>query len=417
MDRNPLMTFPFQAGPNLSYEQWSRLRLRAIFDHCKWDPQCGDHAVLSRFPLLLEAQTANQLADLAERLTREALAAEVETLGNPELLSRLAIPSRIRKCLAKAEPDLSKKDIRVMRFDFHYTTHGWQISEVNADVPGGYIEASGWNELFADQVEDFSAPCSPTKAFARAICEAAPRDSLIALVHATVYSEDRQVMVHLSRELARHGMRPQLVSPRNLAWDDGEAKLATAFASGNPAVIVRLSPAEWLPSMRDGDDWERWFRESRTALSNPGRALILQSKRFPLIWDELKTELSTWRKLLPESACPSQIKNLDQDAWVLKPAFGRVGEDVGIRGVTEASQHRAILRAARKRENLWIAQQRFEVVPIPTENGDVFPCIGVFTVNGRMAGLYGRAAHTALIDHNAFDVAVLVRRETTGRLQ
>jgi glutathionylspermidine synthase len=411
------MSLPLQAGPNLSHEQWSRLRLRAIFDHCKWDPQCGDHAVLSRFALLLEAQTANLLADLAERLTREALAAEVETLGNPELLSRLAIPGRIRKCLAKAEKDLSKKDIRVMRFDFHYTTYGWQISEVNADVPGGYIEASGWNELFADQVEGFSAPCSPTKAYASAICEVAPPNSLIALAHATVYSEDRQVMVHFSHALKRQGMRPQLVSPRNLAWDKGEAKLATAFASGNPAVIVRLSPAEWLPSMCDGDDWEPWFHERRTPLSNPGRALILQSKRFPLVWDELKTELPTWRKLLPESACPSQTKNLDQDVWVLKPAFGRVGEDVGIRGITEADQYSAILRAARKRENLWIAQQRFEVVPIPTEDGEVFPCIGVFTVNGRMAGLYGRAAHTALIDHNAFDVAVLVRRETRGRLQ
>src|SRR3989442_5965818 len=132
------------------------------------------------------------------------------------------------------------------------------------------------------------------------------------------------------------------------------------------------------------------------AVMYPGRVLNLESKRFTLIWVKLQTELSTWRKLLPEPACPSQIKNLDQDAWVLKLVYGRVGEDVGIRGVTEASQHRAILRAARKRENLWIAQQRFEVVPIPTENGDVFPCIGVFTVNGRMAGLYGRAAHTAL---------------------
>jgi glutathionylspermidine synthase len=411
------MALPLQAGSNLSCEEWSRLRLRAIFDHCKWDPQCGDHAVLGRFPLLLEAQTVNELADLAERLTWEALAAEAELLGKPELLSQLAIPAPIQRCLEKAGPHSKAKDIRVMRFDFHYTTCGWQISEVNADVPGGYIEAAGWNELFAHQVENFGAPCSPTKAYARAICDAAPRDSLIALVHATVYSEDRQVMSHLSRELEQQGMRPQLVSPRNLSWDNGTAKLATAFASGTPAVVVRLSPAEWLPGMCERGDWEPWFRESRTPLSNPGRALILQSKRFPLVWNKLKTELSTWRRILPESACPSQVRKLDQDEWVLKPAFGRVGEDVGIRGVTEANQYRAILRAARKREDLWIAQRRFEVVPILTENGDVFPCIGVFTVNGKMAGLYGRAAHTALIDHDALDVAVLVRREVTGRHQ
>ena len=49
-----------------------------IFDHCKWDPQCGDHAVLGRFPLLLESQTVDELGDLAEQLTQEALALKLK---------------------------------------------------------------------------------------------------------------------------------------------------------------------------------------------------------------------------------------------------------------------------------------------------------------------------------------------------
>jgi len=102
---------------------------------------------------------------------------------------------------------------------------------------------------------------------------------------------------------------------------------------------------------------------------------------------------------------------------VLKPAFGRVGENVAIRGLTALLEHQEILRSVRRDELRWVAQERFEVVPIPTEEGNMFPCIGVYTVNGKMAGLYGRAARKALIDQNAQDIAVLIRRETKRRVQ
>jgi glutathionylspermidine synthase len=193
--------------------------------------------------------------------------------------------------------------------------------------------------------------------------------------------------------------------------------LKTGFAIGQLAMVVRLSPAEWLPSMCEKSCWAPWFAESVTPLSNPGKALVLQSKRFPLVWNELKTDLAMWRKLLPPTSCPSEIKKLDRDDLVLKPAFGRVGEDVAIRGLTEPRQHQEILRAARRQESLWVAQERFDVVPVPTAEGNVFPCIGAYTVNGEMAGLYGRADRNALIDQNAQDIAVLIRRETKRRVQ
>jgi hypothetical protein len=417
MGGKTFMTIPLSAGPDMGLVEWSELRLRAIFDHCKWDPQCGDHTVLARFPLILESEAVSELTHLAERLTHEALAAENEILAKPHLLSRLAIPAAIRRCFEKRTKATQQRHIRVMRFDFHYTTRGWQISEVNADVPGGYVEASGWNQLFATRSEGFCAPCSPTKAYVDAVCEVAPPGSLIALAHATVYSEDRQVMMYLGRELESRRRKACLISPKNLKWNGKHAMLATAFVSGEPAVVIRLSPAEWLPSMSDRDTWEPWFGDSLTPLSNPGTAIVVQSKRFPLIWDELNTNLATWRKLLPKSSCPSQFPKLDRDDVVLKPAFGRVGEDVAIRGVTDADRYNQILRDALRRQTEWIAQQRFDVIPIPTERGDVFPCIGVYTVNGKMAGLYGRAAHTALIDHDASDVAVLLRLENHRRPQ
>jgi hypothetical protein len=154
-----LITAPLRAGNNLPQDAWRALQRRAIFDFCKWDIQCEDHSVLALFPLLLERETSAYLNETAEALAREALAAEAEILQSPRLIERLGPPSRLRKVLQKAANNIrSRRDMRVMRFDFHPTPEGWRISEVNADVPGGFIEASGWNALFAEKWPGTSAP-------------------------------------------------------------------------------------------------------------------------------------------------------------------------------------------------------------------------------------------------------------------
>jgi glutathionylspermidine synthase len=400
------------AGANLSDAVWTRLKTRAIFEYCKWDPQCEDHSVLASFPLFIGEGEAASIGNLAEKLTHEALAAETEILEKPQLMERLGIPRAVRRVLGRYESKKNKgADVRVMRFDFHFTSEGWRISEVNADVPGGYVEASGWNELFAGEYPGASAPDNPTRAYVNAIREQAGQGAVVALAHATVYSEDRQVMVHLAKEMARQRLKPCLVSPAHLSWRDGRAELRANYATGCPAMVVRLLPAEWLPSSTKPENWRPWFAGCYTPLSNPGSALVLQSKRFPLVWDDLSTSLEMWRRLLPETVCPGDLGELDSDDWVLKPAFGRVGEDVGIRGVSPPDAYRVILDAARRRPEPWVAQRRFSIAPLATSMGAVFPCIGVYTVNGKAAGLYGRVAASPLIDHNAQDAAVLLRAD------
>jgi hypothetical protein len=38
----------------------------------------------------------------------------------------------------------------------------------------------------------------------------------------------------------------------------------------------------------------------------------------------------------------------------------------------------------------------------------IFPCLGVYTVNGKAVGIYGRYSPRPLIDYAAVDVAVLI---------
>ncbi|MGA2232614.1 MAG: hypothetical protein ABSH22_17085, partial [Tepidisphaeraceae bacterium] len=56
----------------------------------------------------------------------------------------------------------------------------------------------------------------------------------------------------------------------------------------------------------------------------------------------------------------------------------------------------------------WIAQRRFQTLPLDTPAGPVYPCVGVYTINGQAAGAYARYSPRAVIDYAAVDVAVLI---------
>jgi len=59
---------------------------------------------------------------------------------------------------------------------------------------------------------------------------------------------------------------------------------------------------------------------------------------------------------------------------------------------------------------VFVAQRRFELIPLLTAEGYVYPCIGVYTINGRAAGAYGRLGSKPLIDATAQDVAILTKK-------
>jgi glutathionylspermidine synthase len=152
-------------------------------------------------------------------------------------------------------------------------------------------------------------------------------------------------------------------------------------------------------------------------LSNPGSAIVLQSKRFPLVWDELKSDLSTWRTLLPKTREARYIKSMLDDYSILKPALGRVGEGIGMPEITPPDQLAEIFESARQNPSEWVAQERFIAVPIATEKCAVYPCLGAFTIGGKAAGFYGRVAERPIIDQNAQDAAVLIGETARGEMQ
>jgi glutathionylspermidine synthase len=402
------------AGATIADEAWHQIRLSAMFDCCKWDAQSQDRSVLANYPLFLGEGEWNAIARDAESLSAEVLAAEREIFLRSELHSRLGLPARIVRAIRDCgEADIPKSVARVMRFDFHLTGDGWPISEVNCDVPGGFVEASGFTKLVAEYFTGTRTCGDPTGEYARALARAADGGTL-ALVHATWHSDDRQVMEYLSRRLRELGSSCALVGPEEIAWISGEAKFRRDSAARSDLTVARFFPAEWLPGAGKRKIWEPWFRGSRSALSNPGTALLVQSKRFPLAWRALRTPTKNWRRLLPETRSVTDVDG-PLSGWVFKPTLGRVGENIAIEGVTQPAIFQKIVREARRNEQEWVAQRRFAPISIDTPDGARFPCIGVFTLEGRTIGAYGRVAARQIVDQDAQDVAVLMRSGMENR--
>jgi glutathionylspermidine synthase len=399
----------------LQPKDWNSVRLQAMFDCCKWDIQSEDHSVLADFPLFLEKDEWASLAGLAEKLAEEVFTAERELFCKAKLHAKLGLPadvrSVLRKCHVKNSPAGSA---RLMRFDFHFTPEGWRISEVNADVPGGLIEASGFTELIAANYPGYSPGPNPVNAYAEAIAKAVGQGAVIGLVHATAHYDDRQVMQYLAQSLQRLDLQVVVLSPAHLTWESGFAHVASCFAKVKPALLVRFFPAEWLPNLRPSSSWTPWFCGGQTPMSNPASAILIQSKRFPLVWNELDMPLNAWRSLLPRTKCPSDVQPAFRADWVFKPVFGRVGEDVAIAGITEQRAHLEIVEAAQRQPSNWVAQRRFESVPVETDSGLRYACAGVFTLDGRAVGVYGRISTKPLIDQEAQDIAVLIRSERSS---
>lgn len=404
------MSEPLWAGHSLPASDYAAVRRATIFRCHKWDPQFEDVSTLCDFPLVLRQSHWRRIAGWAEQLAEEAMAAERELVARPELHARLGLPLAIRRVLRRrAAPPVDGP--RVMRFDFHLTTDGWRISEVNSDVPGGFIEAAGFAREMASRYPALCLAGDPASACADAWTRRLEPGALVALVHATAYADDRQVMIYLKDHLEAHGLRGCLAGPADLCWQNGRAAAETAWCGEPLAAVIRFFPAEWLPNLPRRCGWERFFHGSPVPLSNPATALLTQTKRFPLVWPQLHSPLATWRALLPETVAPEQCRGADDETWVFKPALGRVGEDVAIAGLIRMDQWKQIRRAVRRHPGEWVAQRRFEAVALRGPRGPVFPQLGVFTVEGRAAGIYGRLAPRALIDGRAQDVAVLLKND------
>ena len=391
---------PICAGGPLSAEAFASIRTAMCLHHAKWDPQVGDVATLSPFPLILNRCVWQQLAAWAEALTAELAHAEREVLASPAMMKTISIPRAFRQRL-RSSPDAP----RVMRCDFHPTADGWRISEVNADVPGGFSESSALPAMMASHYGSVEPAGNPLERVCDLIerTAGASRDGVVALVAAPGFMEDWQVISLIDKCVASRGIRTSLCAPDNIRWtDDGHPLLWDRPVS----LIYRFVQAEWLPSLTRY--WRRWFN-CAVPMINPLSAMVSESKRLPLVFDRLVSSTTTWRMLLPPTHHPRTVRWRDEQ-WLVKPAYGNTGDDVASIAWAVPREWRRVCRRVMFSPSQWVAQKRFHTMSIQTPAGERYPCVGVYTIDGRAAGIYGRLSSTPIIDFQATDVAVLIER-------
>ena len=393
-----------RALPHLSGSAYRDYRRRAIFSCHKWDPQVEDVATITPFALALAHGEWRHLEQWARQLTAETLACEDELWNRPDLHHLLGLSWSMRMALRWGRRQgRPRAAARVMRFDFHPTAAGWALSEVNSDVPGGFNEATGLTSLMHEHHPDLAMAGDPARQLAARI-RACTTDRPVALVHCSAYSDDRQVMEFLADHLHAIGVATTACAPDALRWRDA----GVSVGDGGPCgAIMRFYPAEWLPALPLGCHWWRFFAGDGVPATNPGSAVLVQGKRLPLLWERLRTRLPIWRALLPETCAVAEVADWN-DGWLLKPAWGRVGEGIVGPGFGLVRDWDKARSASRRHPHLWLAQRTFTSQPIAGPFGPAHVCLGVYTIDGEPAGIYGRIAQTPPINRLAQEVAVLV---------
>lgn len=373
-------------------------------DGFKWDGQVGDETTLAAFAVVVPRSTWHELEWMAEALAAELAACESELMARPELWRELGLPPRVCAALHGSEP-WTPAAARVVRFDFHPTVEGWRVSEANSDVPGGYAESTQFSRLMAAHADGAAPIGDPTAALADALLAQVNGSGLVALLAAPGYIEDLQVVTHLSAALRERGADVCRVRPEQLEWRAGVAQVLSARGTEPIDAIFRFYQGEWMPRV-SGEDWRFLLRGGRTPVCNPAAAILSESKRLPVLWRELDTAMPTWRKLVPSTA--PVLSSWTLKGRVLKRSYSNNGDAVLSRRWSRTRDYALALAHGIVAPTQWSAQQTFDSLQVATPAGHMHPCLGVYVVNGRACGIYGRLAARPPIDFRAIDTAILV---------
>jgi hypothetical protein len=388
----------------LSKTDFRQLLGQLRFRYRKWDVlACGRCLVLPESLVLTPAEHQRAVTTV-ERFAAILAKLEARLANAPDELRDLGIPPEVAELL-QLEP--ADSPLQIARCDLFPAPDGrWWISEFNEDVPGGFNEAVGIPDLLGGRLAAGRFQGDLRQAL-RTAFRGAQR---VAFIHATGYSEDLQHMLVVQDWLAEDGVAGVLCSPAHLQWRRGRAEFL-----GQPVdMALRFYPGEWFRWLPNLADWRQAL--PHLPLMNPLRRLIRQSKKLFIRWVAEDLLTAAEREFIRDHAPGTErFQPLQRDRWVaeqprwvLKEAFGRMGDNVVIGALVKSDEWIRALDEATKRPDDFLMQERFEVAPLAFEQGPLYPALGAFVVNGRFAGYYSRAAAQPLITHEAYHVATIV---------
>lgn len=379
------------------------------FRYRNWDALTSDHPPFLTEPLVLSRHDHETIVSITERVHSLLMRARHKVTLNPDLCRFLGLDDWTTGLLRMEEA--LTKNLEIARYDlFRTRTGGWQISEVNSDVPSGFNESSFMNETLCRD-SGVEIPLSVTERFADELASLGA--GKIAMVYGTAYAEDLQLCLFLRDRLAERGRAALLASPAHLKMRKGQP----CFWDDVVQAVYRVYPVEWFSALSHRDAWKELI-QAGVVLVNPFRTIITQSKNFfALLHRDSETFFSkddwTWLKGYLPYTKPFALRDTgtllkEKERWVLKPVFGRMGYDVSIGPDCSVENWQKALDDAGRKPESFCLQEFFDVEPHDLGHERVYLCIGVFVVNGKFAGYFTRASLGRLTTYEAMDVATVI---------
>ena len=416
-----LSTRPWGIGDQERTELLRSLR----FDWFKWDTYSAGHFTMLPEVMVVPEPLHRRVVEAVEGLSAALARFEARVHGDVTILDRLGIPRPLHPLLAR-EPE---RPLQCARYDLFPCDDGrLMVSEFNEDVPGGFNETVGLPHLLGDPGKG----CRWEAGLRDALVEAFDGAETVGLLYATAFSEDLQHMLILDRWFTETGLRTVRGSPAHLTqgwWGEGWWGRGSwgrgpwgKGSRGHPRILgeridaaFRFYPGEWMPRLPNFALWERLGPE--LPMMNPLRHMVRQSKKVFEVWREVMDDDPETLSLLDAHAPrtvpfdPERIPEWrdEQPRWVLKRAFGRMGDAVVMGSLVTPKVWGEALNEARTRPTEWCIQECFQVTPLHFHAGLLFPTLGAFVVNGRFAGYYSRAAARPFLTHEALHVATVVQ--------
>jgi glutathionylspermidine synthase len=314
----------------------------------------------------------------------------------------------------------SGDDASLVRVDLLLSDDGtWRACEINADCPGGHNESFGLPRLA--RAAGFQAGLDPTHmldALTDRLIELATLPGeppgVIALMYATAYAEDLQVCAIVKRMLAQKGVRAILVSPLAPRFDTGELRVGAEIVR----ALYRYYPTEYMDGQTNLDGICRAVREGRVRTMTSFAHMFAQSKySFARAWAHEPTldaaDREVVRQCVPPSFDVAQLSRdrlaAERDAWVLKRAYGRVGDEVFVGSLLPYDAWVETLDgvlAKRAAGESWIAQRFVRQTSVGTPWGERFVTLGAYVLDGRFVGYFTRITPESHVSHGALCVPV-----------
>jgi len=378
-----------------------------------WDAFVAGKPRLSLAPLVL-----TPARDAAARATAVAAIAATEqaTLAAFSDAREAAKYGFSKEVLSLARASFAAADdAQLARVDLLWTGDRFVACEVNADCPGGHNETVGLPTLtrragYASP-ERLAGLADPTEvvpalvARIGALYKESAGTGIVGLVYATAYAEDLQICAFLERELKRAGLPTRRLPITAIASNDAGDLCAYGRRID---VLYRYFPVEYMEGLPQVGVIADAIRRRRVRTIASFREAFAQSKRA-FVGAEGGGALA---ETFDFAAIERRRLASEREAWVVKKALGRVGDEVFVGPLHDADGWREVLQDVGRRVaegERWVAQRFVPQAPIPTPWGPRLVTLGAYVLDGKFVGYFARLSEKSHVSHDALVVPVFVQ--------